>query len=112
MIDTEISRARSSVFEVSSLYDQRAVIDYQLVLIPSRQAVLELADEFGYESVALAQNMTDYTGMADYRDQRRLAFMCSKTLSLRGRLAESAQSFTPWWITAALNSRKRAHERR
>src|SRR5947209_1540583 len=72
VIDTEISRARSSVFEVSSLYDQRAVIDYQLVLIPSRQAVLELADEFGYESVALAQNMTDYTGMADYRDQRRL----------------------------------------
>ena len=111
VIDTEISRARSSVFEVSSLYDRRAVIDYQLVLIPSRQAVLELADEFGYESVALAQNMTDYAGMADYRDQRRLAFICSKTHTLRGRLPESTQSFTPWWITAALNSRKGAGRR-
>jgi len=105
VIDTEISRARSSVFEVSSLYDQRAVIDYQLVLIPSRQAVLELADEFGYESVALAQNMTDYTGMEDYRDQRRLAFICTRGVTLKGLSAES-RSRAPWWLTAALNARK------
>jgi tRNA (mo5U34)-methyltransferase len=108
VIDTEISRARSSGFEVSSLYDRNAVIDYPLVFIPTRQAVLELADEFGYEAVALADNITDYAGMADYRDQRRLAFICSKSLTLRGRVAESKPSFAPWWVTAALNARKRA----
>jgi tRNA (mo5U34)-methyltransferase len=108
VLDTEISRARSSVFEVSSLYDRQAVIDYPLVLIPSRQAVLELADQFGYESVALAQNMTDYAGLADYRDQRRLAFLCSRSQPLRGHVAESRPSFAPWWVTALKNSRKGA----
>jgi SAM-dependent methyltransferase len=112
VVDTEISRARSSVFEVSSLYDPQAVIDHSLVLIPSRQAVLELAHEFGYESVALAQNITDYAGMADYRDQRRLAFLCSKSHTLRGRVAESKPSFTPWWLTAAKNSRMGMRARR
>jgi SAM-dependent methyltransferase len=112
VVDTEISRARSSVFEVSSLYDPQAVIDYALVLIPSRQAVLELADQFGYDSVALAQNITDYAGMADYRDQRRLAFIGSKSQALRGRVAESKPSFVPWWVAAAKNARKSTRARR
>lgn len=111
VLDTEITRSRSSVFEVSALYDPQAVIDYPLVLIPSRQAVLELADQFGYESVALQQNISDYAGLADYRDQRRLAFLCSRAQTLRGRVAESKLSFLPWWITAARNRRRgaRAH---
>jgi SAM-dependent methyltransferase len=105
VIDTEISRARSSVFEVSSLYDPQSVIDHRLVFIPSRQAVLELAHEFGYAAVALAQNISDYAGMADYRDRRRLAFMCSRAGSLEG-LAEERHTLAPWWVTAAINSRK------
>src|SRR5438477_6976238 len=106
--DTSFSRARSSVFEVSSLYDQQAVMEYPLVLIPSRQAVLELADQFGYETAALAQNMTDYTGLADYRDQRRLAFLCSRSQPLHGRVIESRPPFAPWWVAALKNSRKGA----
>lgn len=111
VLDTEISRSRSSVFEVSSLYDPKSVVDYPLVLIPSRQAVLELADQFGYETVALAQDISDFTGMADYRDQRRLAFLCSNSQSLGGRVAESKPSFVPWWVTAAKNARKGARTR-
>jgi SAM-dependent methyltransferase len=107
VVDTEISRSRSSAFEVSSLYDRNAVIDYPLVLIPTRQAVLELADLVGYEAVALAPNMTDYAGMADYRDQRRLAFICSRSQALRGRLDEARSSFAPWWVRAALAARRR-----
>jgi SAM-dependent methyltransferase len=107
VVDTEISRARSSVFEVSSLYDPRSVVDQRLVFIPSRQAVLELAHEFGYTAVALAQNISDYTGMADYRDQRRLAFMCSRSGSLEG-VAQARQTLAPWWVTAAINARKGA----
>jgi SAM-dependent methyltransferase len=108
VVDTEISRARSSLFEVSMLYDSHSVIDHALVLIPSRQAVLELAHEFGYTAVALAHNMTDYTGMADYRNQRRLAFVCSRSGPPQGLAAESRPALTPWFLTAARNSRKGA----
>ena len=105
VIDTEISRARASVFEVSDLPDPQSVLDHKLVLIPSRQAVLELAAEFDFSAVALAQNMTDYAGMEDYRDQRRLAFICTRGVTLEGLSAES-RSLAPWWLTAALNARK------
>jgi hypothetical protein len=107
VIDTEISRSRASQFEVSSLYDPKAVIDYPLVLIPTRQAVLELADQFGYTAVALAHKMTDYAGLIDYRDQRRLAFLCSTSPSLAARVPESRPTLLPWWVGAALNARKR-----
>src|SRR5436309_884184 len=69
--------------------------------------VLELADQFGYESVPLALNMSDYAGLADYRDQRRLAFLCSRSHTLSGRVAEERPSLIPWWVTAARNRRRR-----
>ncbi len=105
VIDTDISRARSSVFEVSNLADPHSVVDYEMVLIPSREAVIELAAQFGFSTVPLAQNMTDYTGMRDYRDQRRLAFICSRGVILEGLGAES-RPLAPWWVTAAVNARK------
>jgi hypothetical protein len=63
VIDTDVSRSSTSVFEVDSLYDPEKVVDHRLVLIPSRDAVAELAAQFGFDTVTLAQNMTDYTGM-------------------------------------------------
>ncbi len=105
VIDSEISRARSSVFEVSNLPDPHSVVDIEMVLIPSRLAVIELAAQFGFSAVPLAQNMTDYTGMKDYRDQRRLAFICSRGMILEGLSAES-RPLAPWWVTAAVNARK------
>jgi hypothetical protein len=33
--------------------------------------------------------MTDYAGMKDYRDQRRLAFICSRGVAPEGPSAES-----------------------
>jgi predicted nicotinamide N-methyase len=77
VIDTGISRARSSFFEVAKLHEPRNRVDHELVLMPSFQAVIELAAEFGLQAVPLAHNMTDYTGMDDYREERRMAFMCA-----------------------------------
>jgi hypothetical protein len=99
VIDTEVSRSRTSVFEVDSLYDAEKVVDHRLVLIPSREAVAELAAQFGFDTVALAQNMTDYTGVSDYRRQRRLAFICSKEASLQ-TLPVEPRPVLPWWVTA------------
>jgi tRNA (mo5U34)-methyltransferase len=100
VIDTEISRARTSVFEVDSLYRRENAVEHEMVLIPSRMAVLELAAQFGFEAVALPHNFNDYTGMRDYLHQRRLAFICSKDLPLDS-LAGEQRSALPWWVTAA-----------
>jgi SAM-dependent methyltransferase len=98
VIDTEVSRARPSLFEVSTLYDTTDVMGYPLVLIPSREALAELAGQLGFETVALALNVTDFTGMADYRRERRLAFICSKGPSLEGVPAQPPAPGVPWWL--------------
>lgn len=85
LIDTAVSLIPSSVFRVAhedSLENPRNAIDHEVVLIPSRQAVLDLAAQFGFRGAVLAHDISDYTGMADYRAKQRAAFLCSKTLSL------------------------------
>ncbi len=59
-----------------------------MVLVPTRRAVIELAGQFGYETVPLAQNIPDYTSMEDYRSQERLAFICAKERRLGGLASE------------------------
>jgi len=100
VIDTEISRSRTSIFEVDSLYNRENAVEYETVLIPSRLAVIELAAQFGFEAVALPHNFSDYAGMRDYLHQRRLAFICSKDLPLDS-LAGEQRPALPWWVTAA-----------
>ncbi len=97
VIDTEVSRARSSLFEVSRLYHARNVVGDGLVLIPSRQAVGELAERHGFKTVALELNVSDFTGMSDYRRKRRCAFIGSRRIEL-GALPAERQTRTPWWI--------------
>jgi 2-polyprenyl-3-methyl-5-hydroxy-6-metoxy-1,4-benzoquinol methylase len=85
LIDTTVSLIPASVFRIAredSLENPRNAIDHEVVLIPSRQAVLDLAGQFGFHGAILAHNITDYTGMEDYRTKQRAAFLCSKTLSL------------------------------
>jgi 2-polyprenyl-3-methyl-5-hydroxy-6-metoxy-1,4-benzoquinol methylase len=96
VIDSEVSRARTSLFEVSRLYSARDVTGDGTVLIPSRQAVIDLAGRVGYDAVALASNVTDFTGMSDYRRERRCAFVCSRQ-PLSGLPVERRPRLIPWW---------------
>jgi SAM-dependent methyltransferase len=98
VIDTEVSRARSSVFEVSQLYDSRDAASDGLVLVPSRGAVADLASRHGLDTVALALNAGDTLGMEDYRRERRCAFICSGAYDLSPLPAESRASRLPWWV--------------
>jgi SAM-dependent methyltransferase len=107
VIETELSRAASSSFEVSV---PRKAVDHKIALIPNREAVVELAGEFGYRTVPLALNITDYRGMDDYRRQQRLAFFCSKGRSL-DVLAVEEPWLTPWWL-APLDPRRRLRQLR
>lgn len=97
VIDTEVSRARLSLFELTRLYSAADVVEYPLVLVPSRSAVVELAGQFDYQAVALAPAISDYAGMSDYRRERRLAFICSRGEPLTGVTA-AERTRLPWWV--------------
>jgi tRNA (mo5U34)-methyltransferase len=107
VLDTEISRAGWSLFEVSRLYDAHSVVDHELVLVPSREAIFELASEFGFSAVPLALNMTDYRGLTDYERGRRLAFICSRGTPLTGLAIERRPPLLPWWLKALVPRRRR-----
>jgi tRNA (mo5U34)-methyltransferase len=98
VLETTISRSRLSLFEVSRMYQRKDVIDSSLALVPSREAVNELAAEFGYDTRALAVNIADFSGLPDYRAKRRLAFMCSRSTPLGGLAAEQPAGLIPWWV--------------
>jgi SAM-dependent methyltransferase len=101
LLDTVISRVRSGFFEISKLNDPRAAVDHQMVLLPSREAVIELARNFGFEAVPLAYNMSDYTGLEDYQRGQRLAFICSKGVSLADLPRAPDPSAGAWWSRVA-----------
>jgi hypothetical protein len=85
------------VFEVQreSVDGWLLALDYETVLIPSRQAVVDLASQFGYKTVPLALNMTDLTGLGEYRNERRLAFICAKSASLDALASEPVHPILP-----------------
>ena len=97
VIDSDVSRARASLFEVSHLYRTRDVSGDGMVLVPSRQAVAELAARHGFETVALALDVADYSGMDDYRRERRCAFICSRGRKL-SELPAQERARLPWWL--------------
>ena len=87
VIDTSVSFAPRGLLRDlrdRDLDDPRNAVDYEIVLVPTRGAV----DRTGrgssdYKTVSLAHNMTDYTGMHDYEIQRRLAFICARSIIAR-----------------------------
>ena len=100
VIDTEISRSRSSLFEVDNLHRAEAVVDSWMVLVPSRRALIDLAGQFGFQAVPLALKIPDFAGMSDYQRQRRLAFICSRSAALEALPAEKRAPRLPWWVTS------------
>jgi SAM-dependent methyltransferase len=97
VIDTALSGASSSCFEVSHLNEPD--VHGELVLVPTREAVIELAARSGYNAVALARNISDYAGMEDYRRLRRLAFICSRGASLEMLPREAGSPLAARWTT-------------
>lgn len=104
VIDTALSGASSSFFEVSHLDEPDA--HGELVLVPTRDAVIELAARSGYNAVALARNIADYAGMDDYRRLRRLAFICSRSASLQMLAREEGSSLAARWGTMIAAARR------
>jgi SAM-dependent methyltransferase len=99
VIDTELARGRASSFEVVRRGDPGEEFDGALALVPTREAVIELAGELGFETVPLQRNMNDYAGLDDYRRLRRLAFICSRGPSLQMLRREGSSPAVARWMT-------------
>jgi tRNA (mo5U34)-methyltransferase len=84
VIDTAVTLDADSSFKVhKERTDVRNnAVDYEIVFYPSRQAVIDLAKQFGFRAVPLALNVTDWRGMPDYRSHKRVAFICAKDAPL------------------------------
>jgi SAM-dependent methyltransferase len=69
VIDTQVSWLPGSRFDVhhEDLDEPRNAIDHEMVMLPTRQAVVDLAS---------------FEGMRDYARGERMAFICSKQTSL------------------------------
>jgi len=108
VIDTVISHSRSATFELSRVDDPQNRAEHLRVLLPSARAVQELAREFGYGTVALAYNMTDYSGMDDYRERRRMAFVCARGPHAPGLTALAARrGIDERWLSSPMLQRAR-----
>jgi SAM-dependent methyltransferase len=107
VVDTVISPANTSIFEVHQepVDHWLLAVDYETVLLPSRQAVVDLAKQFGFQTVPLALNMSDRAGMLEYYNERRLAFICAKNASLDSLRSEPVHhtlpGIPPWVATRA-----------
>jgi len=97
LIDTTVSLVPWSLFRVAheqGLENPRNAVDYEFLLIPTRHAIFDLARQFGYETVSLAQDISDFTGMGDYRSKQRAAFICSRSTPLDGLARERMDPLT------------------
>jgi 2-polyprenyl-3-methyl-5-hydroxy-6-metoxy-1,4-benzoquinol methylase len=90
VIDTTISKNPGPGFELwrESREDPRNAVDYDLVFVPSREAVRELVHQFGYDAVVLKPQFSSYAGANDYLDGARRAFICSRQTNLDALVAE------------------------
>lgn len=99
VIDSLLSTKGGSIFDVrhESLDEPRHAVDYELVLVPTRAAILDMVHQFSYHSFVLKPNFTDYIGAADYENGSRRAFICAKqtdlsTLDIETNLPDDVQS--------------------
>jgi SAM-dependent methyltransferase len=84
VIDTYLSLMRTSLLQIhkESLDVQVNAIDYELVMRPTKTAILDMVHQFKYHTVVLRPSFSDYTGAAQYKKGSRRAFICAKLTDL------------------------------
>src|SRR3712207_3296297 len=66
--------------------DPRNAVDYNLVMVPTRQAVIDLAAAFGFGTAVLMPRFVSWEGSPDFHEGRRHAFS-----SQRGRMPQGLE---------------------
>jgi tRNA (mo5U34)-methyltransferase len=92
LIDTEISRLPGRSFEMKyepgDVHPTLLSSEHNLVLWPTRQAVVEITNLLGYRSVILKPKFSNYLGAQDYKSGHRRVFVCAKRTDLSDLPAE------------------------
>jgi tRNA (mo5U34)-methyltransferase len=80
VVDTSLCELPAPAFELrrDPLDDPRMAVDCELVLWPTRRAVVEAASAFGYQTEVLEPLFSDWRGCDDFRAGTRRAFICTK----------------------------------
>jgi SAM-dependent methyltransferase len=80
LIDTRISLLEGAVLELrhEATTDPWHSADYSLVMDPTRQAIIYMVREFGYQAATLKPIHQNETGIDGYRQGHRRAFICAK----------------------------------
>lgn len=91
VIDTGLSQRSGSVLEFyhEPLAEPRSACDYELVMFPTRAAVLDMVGQFGYRAAVLEPRFSSYVGAEDFRLGQRRAFVCARCTPLDGLPVES-----------------------
>jgi SAM-dependent methyltransferase len=86
VIDTRVSNMAGSCFEIrhERMDDPRNGLEHEMIFIPTRQALVALAREFGYRTVPLALDMSSAEGMKTFEARQRVAFICARRADLSG----------------------------
>lgn len=90
VVDTTLSTLPGSVLELVRQDTEKylSALDYNLAMRPTRGAVRDLAELFGYSVVTLEPDFRDengspkWFGAPDYKDGSRRAFVCAKRSDL------------------------------
>jgi SAM-dependent methyltransferase len=84
VIDTKIHPARGSLVELrrDNLSNPKDAVDYELVMVPTAQAVIDMAQLFGYEAKMLALPKPTPPGMGKYQYGLMKTFVCAKESDL------------------------------
>lgn len=80
VIDTELSGTGGSHLELRpDVESWDSYVGHKLTVRPTKQAVFDIAEEFGYSSVMLRPRFADWEKLSDYRGARRVFFCAKKT---------------------------------
>jgi len=84
VVDTKLSNSPGAYLEIvhEPLDEPRNAVDYELVTYPTRQAVIEIARQFGYSVAVLKPKFGSYRNAWDYFLGFRRAFVCAKETEL------------------------------
>ena len=85
IIDTRLSTLPGSLMELrrESIEDHRNAIDSGLIMVPTKQAVIDMAEETGYHVVVMAPTMQQETSTRDSRSASAVSSAPGKPISPR-----------------------------
>jgi tRNA (mo5U34)-methyltransferase len=106
VLDTAVNRYPGSLIELhhENTVDLANAVDHQLVVSPSKRAIVEMGNELGYRVVPLMPRFTNWLGCGDFRNGTRRAFICAKSTPLTNLDVEPDRpiSDTIAWVARVL----------